>query len=339
MTSERAMKYRYTRIYLIKGIIPPPADGDIELLVDPTKGLRAILTSQPDTYSFEIDRRTAVAGLMLQGLGLEQSLADVKKRVAKEVEEIKKSRTIKFRNGPFLIMIGEGDVGYFKLSDEIDIGDFIYCIDGVRKNDIRAQFEREITAIITSIIFLVENVYAVRQVAEGVVFFRNNRPVYSYSIHFPPMIVCPVTTMSNDVLRAIPELYKFFATDESLQRVQRFIKYSLETGGDRLRSFIWAWTALEIFTENIFAKRFPKRTSALEKKFKRIAEKFAPATADEDSETFKKLYKIRKKLYHEAEFDEDTLPVDPIRNLVSKYFRLYIEKNLGVSEHEGEETI
>lgn len=347
------MKYRYIAIYSIKGLSLPPAGGDKELVIDSTIGLRAILTSQPNSHAFEGDRSLAVAGLMLGALfRSEPTSDDFKQRVANAVEEIRATREKEFGNDPFLVVIGEGEVPLFNPSHERDAEDFIVCFDGADKDEIRARFHAKITALINSITSEVESVIGIRKVADPVVFLREDgKPVYSYTPSVGSVIAYVSRLLPDERVQSIGELYRLLAADTTLQRVQRLLRSSFETEEDTLRSFLAAWSAFEIFVNKVFGtyedrffkslleeghtevqKKYLERIREVMKDKYRLADKFAavsfqlsPDTADEDLKTVLQVKKIRDELSHGESVDEAALPVKPIRDLASKYVRLHIK--------------
>ncbi len=347
------MDYRYTAIYSIKGVTLPSAKEDKELVVDSTQGLRAILTSQPDSYTFQGDRSLAVANLMLQALFRAEPTSDeFKQRVTDAVEEIKSSRKKQFGGNPFLVVIGESEVTLFNPSHEREAGDFIVCFDGINKDTIRDKYNKAITAIITSLTSEVDNVIGIKKVADSVVLFQEGgKPVYSYSPSVGAAKAYVSTKLTMERIEAIGKLYRLFAADTTLQRVQRLLKSSLENEEDLLRSFLAAWSAFEILVNKIFStyenkffnailegeypevrKKYLERIRDVMKGKYRLADKFAaigfqlsPDTADEDLKTVRQVKAIRDELSHGGSVDEANLPVNPIRDLASKYLRLHIE--------------
>ena len=348
------MDYRYTAIYSIKGVTLPSAEEDKDLVADSTQGLRAILTSQPDSYAFEGDRSLAVSNLMLQALFRAEPTSDeFKQRVAEAVEEIRLSRTKQFGGNPFLVVIGEGEVTLFNPSHEREAGDFIVCFDGINKDIIRDKYNKAIAAIITSLTSEADNIIGIKKAADSVVFFQEGgKPVYSYSASVGAAKAYVSTKLTMERMEAIEKLYRLFVADTTLQRVQRLLKTSLENEEDPLRSFLAAWSAFEILVNKIFStyenkffsafleeeypearKKYLERIRNVMKDKYRLADKFAaigfqlsPDTADEDLKTVRQVKDIRDELFHGGSVDEANLPVNPIRDLASKYLRLHIEE-------------
>lgn len=348
------MKYCYTAIFSIKGLSHPPTEGEKSLVVDSGVLLRAILTSQPNAHAFEGDRSLAVAGLMLRALfNSDPTGCEFKQRVATAVEERQAARQKEFGSSPYLIVTGEGEVQSFNPTHEKDAEDFIVCFDGADKDAIRARFHDKITALINSIVSVAETVIGIRKVADPIVFFREDgKPVYSYTFTAGAPGVYVSRSLPDDRVQAIGELYHLLTTDTTLQRVQRLIRFSFETGVDPLRSFLAAWTAFEIFVNKVFGnyeasffdrlseeghlevqRKYLGRIREVMKDKYRLADKFAavsfqlsPASGDEDLKTVLQVKKVRDELSHGETVDEASLPVKAIRDMASKYLRLHVER-------------
>ena len=152
-------------------------------------------------------------------------------------------------------------------------------------------------------------------------------------------------------MRLIGELYNLLVDDTTLERVQRLLRSSFESGEDALRSFLAAWSAFEIFVNKsfvVYENRFfggllDERHPEVQRKYLerirevmidkyRLTDKFAaisfqllPSSADEDLKIVLQIKKIRDELIHGESVDEAKLPMKPIRDLASKYLRLHIE--------------
>jgi hypothetical protein len=353
--AEEGMKYRYTAIFSIKGLSLPPSEGEKTLVIDSAVGLRAILTSQPNSHTFEGDRSLAVAGLMLRALfNSEPTGNEFKQRVATAVEELQAARQREFGSSPFLIVIGEGEIPSFNPAHERDAEDFIVCFDGADKGAIRGRFHDKLTALLNAIVSEAETVIGIRKVADPVVFFREDgKPVYSYTFSAGPVRAYISRPLADNRMQAIGELYRLLSADTIVQRVQRLIRSSFETEDDPLRSFLAAWSAFEIFVNKVFGtyessffdslleerhsevqRKYLRRIREVMKDKYRLTDKFAavsfqlsPATGDEDLETVLMVKKVRDELSQGETVDEARLPVKPIRDLASKYLRLHVERD------------
>ena len=177
------MKFSYTAVFSIKGLILDPTQGEKLLLVDTPAGLRAILRSQPDSHVFEGDRSLAVAGLILRSIfNSEPTEPEFKQRVASSVEELRLARHKEYGSNPFLLVIGEGEVTSFSPTHERDTEDFIVCFEGADKDEIRARFRDKLNALLISLISEADSVIGLKRLTDHIVFFQDDgKPVYSYT--------------------------------------------------------------------------------------------------------------------------------------------------------------
>jgi hypothetical protein len=315
--------------------------------------LRAILTTQPDIHSFEGDRSLAVANLMLQGIFQAEPVpVDFKQRVANAVEEIRTARKEQFGDNPFLVVVVEGEVASFSPSHEKDAQDFVLCFDGADKEAIRQRLQPAIDAIIACSTSVLDDVIAIKKVADPVVFLRDDgKSVYSYTFSGSANAYVSKQIAEKQV-QTIRQRYPAFAANNSLRRVQRLLKVSFETEEDSLRSFLAAWSAFEILVNKVFPeyedrffhsvlnddqsevqKKYLERIREVMKDKYRLADKFAaigfqlsPKTADSELKTVLQVKKLRDELSHGESIDEAALPVKAIRDIASKYLRIHFEK-------------
>lgn len=349
-----AMKARYTVVWGITGIQLGPDDGHVELINDPERGLRAVLTLDPDRYTLHGDRAAALGAMMLdfffRGVPRPQ---DVEDGIAAWVEQIRAERRERTGSTPTLVVIVEREVQLeFSSPDRCqETESFILCLNAVDKDAIREELRPAITAAVNAIILGIDNLEAMRKVHDSVVFERHDgKPVYALTSHAVGSISV-LKPLPEDAGRVISSLYTLLATADQLQRVQHLLRAAQETREDRLRAFLAAWSALEILINKLFPeyeRRFfehmlgeePQvaRRAFLERirdvmkdkygrsdKFAAIAFQLAPDDADEDFEAMKEIMRIRDRLLHGEQVDEDMLRVDQTLSLVRKYLRLHVE--------------
>lgn len=353
LTGE-TMKFRYTSVFSIRGVSLPSDEGEKELVVDSKAAFRAFLTTQPDPHMFEGDRSLAVMGLIMRGIFRFKPTSDeFKEQIANAVEDIKDKRQKEGGSHPFLVIVAEGEVATLQPEHEKDAEDFIVYLDGADTAKIRAEFEGRITALLNSIVSEAGNVIGIRKLSDAVIFFREDgKPVYSYTFSTGTLQSYVSTPLTDDQAQAIDELYRALATDTILQRVQRLTRSSFEIQGDPFRSFLAAWSALEIFVNKVFKKyetaffdsmleeghleaqrKYLERMRNVMKGKYRLVDKFAvisfllmPSTADQDLQTVVEAKKLRDKLFHGETVDEKKLPVERVQDLVIRSVRLHIKQ-------------
>ncbi len=350
---ENRMNYRYSSIFAMRGIVAS-TEEDRDLVIDSAIGLRAVLTSRIDVHAFEGDRSLAVAGLLMQGLFASAPASnEFKCRVSDAIKDIRAARSKECGQDAIVAVTIEGHVDSFAAQHEQDADDFVVCFDGADKGEIRARWEEAIAALINAITCNAETVIRIKKVGDAVTFLREDgKPVYSYSASLGAVRGYISRPLSAETCQAINDLYRLFAADVSLQRVQRLIKSSFETDHDSLRSFLAGWAAFEIFVNKVFGiyeerfftslttKREPgvqgkylerirdvmKDKYRLADKFAAIAFQLAPSSADDDMKLVMQAKTIRDALSHGESIDESTLPVEQTRELARKYLQRHVEQ-------------
>lgn len=345
------MKFQYTPVFSISGVNLSPDEVEKELIVDSSVPFRAFLTTRPDLHLSEGDRSLAVAGLILRAIFRHDPSSDEFKQLVKSaVEEVRSQRQKEGGKHPFLVIVAGGEVDLTEPRHIREAEDFIVWFDGIDKEKIRTGFGLQINAVMTSIFSSVKNVVGIKKLGDAVVFFReDNKPVYSYTLTPGSVRAYISRILTEDQARNISQLYPALVQDRSLQRVHQLIRSSYETRDDPLRSFIAAWSAIEIFINKVFSQyeaaffnsmleenhpdaqqKYLTRIRDVMKDKYRLGDKFAaisfsvaPDSADQDLQTFTEIKAVRNDLFHGRIIDEDTLPVEKVQNLVNKYIRLH----------------
>ncbi len=340
-------KYRHTLVYRIDGI-HLGAREQAEIIAGSVTDFHAVLTTDPDPYCFEGDRFTALADLMLNAAFRGSEISE--ERLASGLEAIRESRKRKFGTGPYLIFVREDDVEDFSPRRKAETEDFVICWDGAPKDLLRQVSEPRILAALGALVIAAEDVSKINKVSDSLIFFRRDgKPIYSYTSSF---------TARPSVLREIPEetvgsvtgWYRIIAQDRRLERVNRLLVSSLQTEDDALRSFLSAWTAIEIFINKTFRsyeerlfrelndgdypdarRQYLERIRSVMRDKHRLTDKFAliasllcPEDADEDVEQLRQAKEDRDKLSHGQDIREDRLSVRTVQELIRKYLRLHL---------------
>ncbi len=126
----------------------------------------------------------------------------------------------------------------------------------------------------------------------------------------------------------------------------------MDKRNDNFKSFIYAWSAFEIFINKIFPKyndnlisRFQELSTAtgLRQYLKRVSDVMRDKytlviklsvisifiegdNETDDIDKFKEIKKIRDKIFHGEDIEEDSLPIRELQLLFEKYFRSHITR-------------
>jgi hypothetical protein len=141
--------------------------------------------------------------------------------------------------------------------------------------------------------------------------------------------------------------------NEELSRIISLMARSLDTAAeDDFRSFLFGWTALEIFINKVFgqyekafvaavtsetsvhgASRYFERITQVMKDKYRLLDKFgvvaaalAGETSDADIDQFERIKKVRDELLHGQDAPVTSLLNTELRELLSKYLRAHLTR-------------
>jgi hypothetical protein len=353
-TDPAKVKFRYTAIFALQGV-SWGSEGDREIAVDESSGVRVVLTSDPDKFAFEGDRSLAVATLMLGSLFSDQSTDDQRRdRVSGQVERIQQSRRDRLGGYAALVFVAEGEVESFHPSNERETHEFAVCFDAADKEEIKRRFEDSVAAVLTAVSLALPGLVGFVKLKDSVVFERSDgKPLYSYTFTTGPVRAIVSSKPESKALDEIGCLFDRLRQESQLNRVQRLVRSSFDDEQDRLRAFLAAWTALEILVNKVFAgyeqryfsqlleeqqpleakAKFLRRIQDVMKDKYRLSDKFgaiafqlAPLSADQDLKDMLSIKAVRDKLLHGDDVSEGALPLEPARNLVVKYFGLHVGK-------------
>lgn len=347
------MKYEHIAVYWIKGLIQRQAESGREIVLDTKDGFQAVLTSSPDVHCFEGDRSLAVSVLLLDrwhGLG---ELGSLEEQLVDKTKEIQASRKQKFLPGLYLVCLVEGNIDKFEPSHVTETDNFVICSDGVSKESIESinlASKSHILDMLSALTLSTDSVLSFAKASESLVFFRDDgKPVY---FHLPSgsAITYACSLITSETVKSVEDWYQKLIANQDLNRVKQLLVSSLQTEDDKLRSFLSAWTALEIFinkTFGLYEKQFFKelndgdhpnvrnqyfqriQTVMKDKyrstdKFSLITSLLSPESADEDIKFFKSAKTERDKLSHGRDLVDAALPVKEVQKLVRKYLQLHL---------------
>jgi hypothetical protein len=348
------MHYTYSSLYHIRGLSPSSPNVDEKIFDDPPQRTRAVLTSDPTPLCTQLDTSPVLANMLLTGLfhGTTEP-GTIDERLARQVQRLREERQKKLGAGVFLFVEANGETtDPFTPTTQRDCGDFILALDGPPKRDIRNHHEPVVRKILAAIGLGIPSVAGFEKVADAVVFIdAGGKPIYSFKFDGKADAYVSRRPSAED-LAAARQLASRIVADTSMDRIVRLLNESLEPHQERLRKFLSAWMALEVFVNKNFSayeKRFWDSLSAgvslpiRERYLKRIhevmrdkyklLEKFVvissetdPSSADDDIAMFECGKDLRDRFSHGEAIDEAALPLEGIQGLVRRLVRLHIER-------------
>lgn len=340
------VKYRYTLVYWIKGLNLFLQNSQLPVLNDSSVSLTATMSNFIDT---EIDKRTALANLVLKGLlGISQTDEDVDTKLLSEVTLIREERSKKYsQSACFLIISTEGDIDPHLSEPTREFDKFSFGFSDLDKEQIHLSISNQVTAVITSLALSLPNFLGVEKITDTIILYQeDDKPFYPLIIKFGRMSAYTSTEPTAEQIASAKKLYLKLVSEQNTAKSSRLLVSSLQTADDTLRAFIFAWTSLEIFVNKNFNTYetklwngldtsvqgdFLKRIQEVMKDKYRLADKFTiissqlcPDDADNDIQLFKKIKKQRDNLSHGEDINEEDLLLVDVQNLTRKYLLHHI---------------
>ncbi len=342
------MNYKYTIIYRFEGISYNNLEEDKIVYQNEDLGITVVLTFDVNRHCLNIDRGLACASLLLRGMFGGKKTQELPTSIDLEVTKIQEERLSKNKSGVYAVININGQAE-LNIKEDLyrETDQFRICFDAIDKESIRNKHKERIHAIVASLAMSTSPEYHAEKIASGICFFdANDKPLYSYTFKGGRARLIVAKPMDSERETKISETIGLSNANMQLKTPFRLLTQSLETTQDNLRAFMSAWSALEILTNKIFplyeeqfiagimgdhnplgVNNFLERIKYVMKDKYRLTDKFSLVASflsneiTDDINLFKRLKNIRDNISHGKEFDEETLPVEDARKLVSKYLR------------------
>jgi hypothetical protein len=344
------MGYRYVSIFRVLGINLPDGKREMVLVNDTCRGTKIVLQSDIDASSLVLDRRTAVGNMMLQSFFMGKGAGFLPETMDKEVRSIRDDRKKKFGGGPFVVFEFSGEVEIEQPKDFHEAGEFVVSFDLVDKNQIAKHFKKEIDQVLMSFFLAVEGDYEIKNVTDGIYLLDESGKVwYSFKLNVSGRVI--ISKRFDDT--SLSHLLSYFdalAKTCDFEDVYRLLVESCQKETDNFQSFLFAWTALEIFVNKTFKdyeqrffnrylvrevpssgqKFFDRLRNVMNNGKYRLQDKFmviAACLSDEsekDLDEFVSTKKVRDKFLHAVRIDESNLPTERTILLLRKYLRRHL---------------
>jgi len=288
--------------------------------------------------------------MIAKGLIGQGSEGEFEKRLENEVDAIINKRNKRFLNGPFLIFESTGETEIDRSKNTKDCGEFSITFDALDKEPIKQACKTSINHYLASLFMVTDRDYIVTKVFDGFYLEENSKITYSYTFSLSSRAQVS-NALTDEVEGKLKSYIPLLKKTEGLDNVCRLLVRSSSEKNDKVRGFIFAWTALEVFFNKAFrtyehrflekhtvdglpvlAQHFFKRIQdvmtgkySIRDKFIVIATILSP-DSEGDLEIFRKAKKARDTFLHGEDIDESELPTTEVVNMVKKYLKLHIEE-------------
>ena len=201
-----------------------------------------------------IDRQLALAVMLLKASIGRSSEADFPQKLEEEIQAVRGERgNTKGTDGLLLIEV-RGDTSGTIKEPRREIDDFVICFDAYDKSALAKKMQPCITAALAGLRMASKQDLHYERIAHGSYLWEpGGKVIHSFSAELGSLSAYISSPMSDDGAAAFANLMPFLLRHEELTTVVRLFAQSLDVKTDALRTFIAAWTGLEILVNKLFA--------------------------------------------------------------------------------------
>jgi hypothetical protein len=349
------MQFTFLSAHSVHGIVLKPDAADLVLYDDPKAGLRVTVTANLNQHLHVVNRQHALIPMILRSM-IGEPLGDTFDRnLAEHLARIETKRIDAAGTDGVVVVQVTGDVIASIPGNARSIKDFILCFDAFDKKALSSRLLPHISAVLTALRLGGSRRYEFRSLAEGsYLTTADGVIVHSFSIENSAAGVYVSSPLNDAQVEQIARDIPLILKANTLERIVRLFAHSLNRETDNYRSFIAAWSALEILIGKIFSTYQPLLAAELRKVSQptgvqvylnrvvevmednhNLADKFSVLSMflndegqpDEEVEKFRRLKKIRDRLFHGEEISDESLPTGEVQQLFEKYLRNHVRRD------------
>jgi hypothetical protein len=329
------MNYRYTRAFIAEGTLAfSDKSQEITLFDEPREGLKFVLTNAPDSFLIDADK-TAAVGLITSS---KWSVAGFPppspaKPPGVVAHEIRSNRKELLNRRMVLVCQFDGTADPLKnAARSVVEGDTFSFLNRGDIDKITSKHEKEIDRAIASLYAADPLVVRFEPLAES---FRFTAPegveTLAVTLSVTASSVSRTGIDFEKEIKLKTEFVRCFRSEADLSKVARLLSDSLLAKEDKLRSFLAAWTSLEIFVHKFYTQPSAtlveesttcKRDPFLVFQFQSAAKNLELEDPEVREVSFKKIKNIRDDLIHGKKVDESSFPIEETQALI----RAFLEK-------------
>jgi hypothetical protein len=345
------MQFTFVSAHSVQGIVHKGNVADLLLYDDAKGGLRVTVTAEPNRHLRVINRQLAIASMMFRGMIREPLDDEFHRNLADQIAEIENQRLDGAGTDGVVVIQVKGDVIASIPPDARAIDDLLLCFDAFDKKELRLRLLPQVSGVLTALRLGGRRNYKFRSLAEGSYLTTlNGKIVHSFSMEGGSVEMYVSSPLNEAELERVSGDISLIIKAGNLERVVRLYTQSLNRATDNYRSFIAAWSSLEILVGKIFPVYHQLLAAELQKVSQapglhayldrvmlimggkhNLADKFSVISMFLDDEgnpeeikTFRKLKNVRDHLSHGEELPEDSLPTTDVQRLFDKYLRNHL---------------
>jgi hypothetical protein len=334
------MEYRYVAAFIVDGITLPEPE-EIALFTASDSRTKILLASRPDAHLGPADILVALSRrvrISVAGAPPPPPAKDLASLVQIAHEE----RAARLNGRPVLIVDVIGDKDIPNRSPNTPLNDIVFTVvDKQVVKDISKLHEKLVGQALASLALLAAPIYGLKKLSDFVLL----DPATSSPVHVSPagidIKIGIRSSMPPGLKESIELQFAELLGAPDLETAMRLYADSLIQNEDYLRSFLAAWTAIEVFTNKVFPQyekdglpiskdelpaamlAYLKRVREVMKDKYTLANKFTLISyalelpdLDRAVAQFVEAIKQRDRLSHGEQIEERLLPISDVQRLL-----------------------
>ena len=350
MATGEGVAYVYQASWLVQGNVAlSKENASRELHVSPTS--RHLLTLDPDGLLEVVDKRHALGRLSLVGFTGAKSIVDSGEQLAAEVDAIRRERRARTGGSPILFSEIRGEFRLFgPMSLRKGRGGLWFTLDEIDLRALRNRHEDELNAMKVAVALEGEAPARLIPLSSGIHFtMSDGRTVFPLQFEISGEAYSSTALDESGVAR-ISSRYGAIRANADLDSVERLFCAMCDVKGDKLKEFLFGWTAVEILIMKLFKIYDLSKLEALNKNVQprlrlelerraatlparnfKVVDKFivvtmvllhdAPGEGTYESyRKFCEMKELRDHIFHGQAFSIQDLPVNEVAGILHRYF-------------------
>lgn len=348
------MQFVFLAAYRVLGVSQKSDSPDIELFLGSNPTTRVWITSDLDRHWLILDQQAALGTMLLNGVLGNPQAEKFEDRLEQGVQAVRKQRSPGPGIGGILIIEIKGESNAIVGDRIAEKDNLVVCFDAYDKEALRAQLQNRISAVVAALRLASDSAYDLERISDGSYLLSSEGKItHSFSLKMGSPTLYISRQMADELVVRIREDINLLLKENKLDNVMRLFAHSLDRNTDSFRTFVSAWSALELFIAKAFPfyeemlhdelakvhvspgltkyltriKEVMKGKYSLTDKFAVISVFLNPTTDSKDIAQFTLIKKVRDNLFHGDDIPDSSLPNNELHALFEKYFRNHIRRN------------
>lgn len=253
MVTDESVRFVHSELFILRGVQAP--DETITLVELSSQTHASVLSSLDDACQ-DAEKAPAVAQLLFTGLGGIEKMADRNERIARLVDERAKLREKKRQTSPYLLVRCSGTSRLISMRHMKDLENMVVAFDALDESAIRRGADQAVAATLIALASELPDLGIEKVLTATVGYLEDERPLYSFGVEAGSPRLTVNKTLSPDMITSVSRRANALASpsEDETPRAQRLLLSSLQETEDRLRAFLFAWTALEVLLSKVFSQ-------------------------------------------------------------------------------------